>query len=92
MSKQVLSTEQIRHLKDLGVECPTYALQNVLDELPTSIKWHGIRIRYEAGWVCEYTMSDFDNPLSRFDNKELIDSAYNALVWCIENGYSKQEK
>lgn len=72
--------------------CGVFTLQDILDKLPSSINWNpliivGNTIMYSAGYG-----EGYDNPLVVFDEKSLLDSAYNILCWVIENGYIETKK
>jgi hypothetical protein len=74
---------------------PAYTLQDVLDALPkfyhiANIGWTKLSIRvhttkeWEIGYVYTDELSKYAYGC-RILGKELIDAAYELLVWCIEN-------
>ena len=79
---------------------PAYTLQDVLDALPKEIKpaekcyW----LRIDLADECIYYYHETIDLMERRDKvfsyygEELIDAAYNALCWCIENGYVETKK
>lgn len=139
MNKQVLSIEQMQHLKELGVDTinasmcwrrktrdwkgetkvgrwgltfnhpiivsnfetyedvTTFTLQDILDLLPKEII-NGeykclltiIYNTYNNKWIVSY--EDFDFSVSDFRYENLLDSLYEMLCWCIENGYIETNK
>lgn len=138
MSKQVLSIDQMKHLKELGVDVSKagaaqtnvwvssdldqfqkaedvlvftesesdyfefenpvkkFTLQDILDLLPKQIVaassgyTYNLDINYEKNYIA-YSYTDGNgyvwlNQSFRI-NDNLIDSAYEMLCWCLENGY-----
>ena len=79
---------------------PAYTLQDVLELLPKEIKpaekCYWLRIDLED--ECLYYYRDAIDLTERrgkvffYYGEELIDAAYNALCWCIEQGYVKTDK
>ena len=79
---------------------PAYTLQDVLELLPKEIKpaekcyW----LRIDLADECLYYYRDAIDLMERrgkvfsYYGEELIDAAYNALCWCIEQGYVKTDK
>ena len=79
---------------------PAYTLQDVLELLPKEIKpaekcyW----LRIDLADECIYYYRDAIDLTERrgkvfsYYGEELIDAAYNALCWCIENGYVETNK
>ena len=79
---------------------PAYTLQDVLELLPKEIKpaekcyW----LRIDLADECLYYYRDAIDLTERrgkvfsYYGEELIDAAYNALCWCIEQGYVKTDK
>lgn len=79
---------------------PAFTLKDILDILPKKI--------YRDGYTWfAYLYIDFENDRIAYGNtdrdgfeiyheevvsRELIDAAYNMLVWVIENGYIKMEE
>lgn len=81
---------------------PAYTLQDVLDALPkyyhiANIGWTKLSIRvhttkeWEIGYVYTDELSKYAYGC-RILGKELIDAAYELLVWCIENCYVETNK
>lgn len=81
-------------------QIPAFTLQDILDILPKKIYRDG------CTWFA-YLYIDFENDRIAYGNTdrdgfeiyheevvscELIDAAYNMLVWVIENGYIKMEE
>lgn len=103
-----IPTEIARYIKDLEkgyIICDAFTLQDILDILPKDIKPKDIKAKswYEYSmeifcisdckkWEIGYYLYDesIDDSFFRHDN--LIDSAYEALCWCIENGYINTKK
>lgn len=79
---------------------PAYTLQDVLDVLPESIYseyigWTKLELQAysEDEWVVGYRYIDTCNRYIVYRNgEELIDTAYELLVWAIENGYIETNK
>ena len=93
-SKQVLDVHQIN--------IPAYTLQDVLDALPkyyhiANIGWTKLSIRvhttkeWEIGYVYTDELSKYAYG-GRILGKELIDAAYELLVWCIKNKFVETNK
>ena len=78
-----------------SVICNAYTLQDVLELLPKEIKPAEKRhwLRIDLADECIYYYHETIDLMERRDKvfsyygEELIDAAYNALCWCIENGY-----
>lgn len=83
---------------------PAYTLQDVLDALPASIKHKDFRYHLvynkSEGFIGYYGV-DFDgnNRYARYeelyngiDGLSVIDTAYELLVWCIENKFVETDK
>lgn len=67
---------------------PAYTLQDILDKLPCFIGKEVLTIQKLAdSYTCLYM-----EPYKITESKELIDTAYEMLCWCIENGYVKVGK
>ena len=67
---------------------PTYTLQDILDKLPKQIGEYTLQIRHAHGyWVCEYVNPYHNLGIVEMKQDDLIDSAYEMLVWCIRNGH-----
>ena len=73
---------------------PAYTLQDVLDALPNSIGgdeevgyWLQIEqmARKFDDWKVSYVSASQDEYLHCFQSTNLIDAAYELLVWCLEN-------
>ena len=79
---------------------PAYTLQDVLDALPKNIYseyigWAKLELQAysEDKWVVGYRYIDTCNRYIVYrDREELIDAAYELLVWAIENGYVETNK
>ena len=82
----------------VGLMCwefiPAYTLQDVLDALPNSIGgdeevgyWLQIEqmARKFDDWRVSYVSVSQDEYLHCFQSTNLIDAAYELLVWCLEN-------
>lgn len=72
--------------------CPAYTLQDVLDALPKMIYPFPVhKIGFElwigSGKIFYANMFNLEDVLKVRYDKELIDAAYELLVWCIEKGY-----
>lgn len=74
----------------------TFTLQDILDILPKSTEYGQLQIH-----LVEYPNGMYGNTIQYesvnessvvFFCNELIDSAYEMLCWCIENGYVKTNK
>jgi len=81
---------------------PAYTLQDVLDALPkyyhiANVGWTKLSIRvhttkeWEIGYVYTNEVSKYAYGF-RILGKELIDAAYELLVWCVEQGYVETNK
>ena len=76
---------------------PAYTLQDVLDALPKEIypfPVHNIGFELWIGGekIFYANMFNLEDVLKARYDKELIDAAYNLLVWCIENKYVETNK
>ena len=80
---------------------PAYTLQDVLELLPKEIKpaekRHWLRIDLADHCLYYYhegadLVEHRDKVFLYGEGEEMIDAAYNALCWCIENGYVVTEK
>ena len=80
---------------------PAYTLQDVLNLLPKEIKpaekRHWLRIDLADECIYYYhegadLVEHRDKVFLYGEGEEMIDVAYNALCWCIENGYVVTEK
>lgn len=81
---------------------PAYTLQDVLDALPkfyhiANIGWTklSIRVHTTKEWEIGYVYTDELVKYAykcRILGKELIDAAYELLVWCIENKFVETNK
>lgn len=72
---------------------PTYTLQDILDKLPKRIETEDYEFElyiyyHENGVSVFYDDSDITQ-LAFFSKPTLLESAYEMLCWCIENGYIK---
>lgn len=73
----------------------TFALQDILDLLPTEIIKENRNYQLEVFRNPQrYFVSYYwcDNLLISLNEVEFIDAAYEMLCWCIENGYVKTNK
>lgn len=78
---------------------PTFTLQDILDLLPVIIEndYNKLELRikrfvYENDkimYAVLYEKQDYIDWLIMHSNENLIDSAYDMLCWCAENGYLK---
>ena len=76
---------------------PAYTLQDVLDALPKMIYPFPVhKIGFElwigSGKIFYASMFNLEDVLKVRYDKELIDAAYELLVWCIERGYVETNK
>ena len=76
---------------------PAYTLQDVLDALPKMIYPFPVhKIGFElwigSGKIFYANMFNLEDVLKVRYDKELIDAAYELLVWCIEKGYVETNK
>lgn len=96
MSKQVLSKEQMNHLKKLGFNTKkeTLLLQDILELIPYHAQEISITRNDMSGGIYEVKYIDGIPTKTLFEakSKNLIDAAYEVLVWCIENGWVEQIK
>lgn len=76
---------------------PSYTLQDILDKLPKEIKtstdtyWLTVSSGCDV-WCIYYSMSVGFDYYKEFKSESLLDTAYEMLCWCIENGYIKELK
>lgn len=71
---------------------PTYTLQDILDKLPCFIDTHVLTLQKLANsGTCLYMEPYSRSILNLTESKELINSAYEMLCWCIKNGYVEKE-
>lgn len=123
MKNQVLSIEQMRKLKELGVDVSpvgvcfhyrfdggnthrlefatsycsddikAFTLQDILEMLPKQIDDYQLVIWLDDGYVRYETEIGRDDEggdvLAVFDNTNIIQSAYEMLIWVAENVYLK---
>lgn len=133
MKNQILSIDQMQHLKELGVDTskaniywarrshgsgindsskgnwflslqkefmgvgftayevvPTFTLQDIISMLPDSIDNNMLTIRKNANVVSvSYENTYTRSILSLFEKEDIIEAAYEMLVWCVKNGYVK---
>ena len=83
--KQVLSFDQTKHLQELGLY-HIYKLPCFIGNEVLTIK------KFADSYTCLYVESYTRSIGNITEGKELIDSAYEMLCWCIENGYVKVGK
>ena len=84
----------------IGISCryiPAYTLQDVLDALPKMIYPFPIhKIGFElwigSGKIFYVNMFNSEDVLRVRYDKELIDAAYELLIWCIENKFIETNK
>ena len=102
----IKDTEGNRHLSVHDEYCyeesfmnpiPAYTLQDVLDALPKMIYPFPVhKIGFElwigSGKIFYANMFNLEDVLKVRYDKELIDAAYELLVWCIENCYVETNK
>ena len=79
------------------VICDAYTLQDVLDALPKMIyPFHVHKIGFElwigSGKIFYANMFNLEDVLTERYDKELIDAAYELLVWCIELKFVETNK
>lgn len=120
MNKQVLSIDQMNHLKALGLDTskascyiwesdgkeylywgkcedingiPAFTLQDILQLLPYKIvaSYLNIGKKSFSGDILFYTeYSNFGGyAVSQFRSESVLQSVYEMLCWCIENGFVK---
>lgn len=71
---------------------PTYTLQDILDKLPCFIDTHVLTLQKLANsGTCLYMEPYSRSILNLTESKELINSAYKMLCWCIKNGSVEKE-
>lgn len=71
---------------------PTYTLQDILDKLPCFIGTHVLTLQKLANsGTCLYMEPYSRSILNLTESKELINSAYEMLCWCIKNGYVEKK-
>lgn len=73
MSKQVLSIEQMKHLKELGVDISR-----------ASVSWYRILRTGSDTVVTDRDGFEIYHEVPICEN--IIDAAYEMLCWCIDNG------
>lgn len=72
--------------------CGVFTLQDILDKLPCFIGTHVLTLQKLANsGTCLYMEPYSRSILNLTESKELINSAYEMLCWCIENGYVEKE-
>ncbi len=76
-------------------EYPTYTLQDILDKLPKRIETEDyefeLYIYYHENGVSVFYDDGDITQLAFFSKTTLLESAYEMLCWCIENGYVGKE-
>lgn len=74
-------------------EYPAYTLQDILDKLPKRIETEDyefeLYIYYHENGVSVFYDDGDITQLAFFSKPTLLESAYEMLCWCIENGYVK---
>lgn len=76
---------------------PAYTLQDVLNALPKMIYPYPVhKIGFELwigrGKIFYASMFNLEDVLKVRYDKELIDAAYEMLVWCVKQGYIETNK
>lgn len=75
---------------------PAYTLQDILDKLPKRIATEDyefeLYIYYHENGVSVFYDDGDITQLAFFSKPTLLESAYEMLCWCIENGYVKVGK
>lgn len=84
-------------LLDTEENIPAYTLQDVLDALPKMIYPFPVhKIGFElwigSGKIFYANMFNLEDVLKVRYDKELIDAAYELLVWCIEHKFVETNK
>lgn len=73
----------------------TYTLQDILDKLPKRIETEDyefeLYIYYHENGVSVFYDDGDITQLAFFSKTTLLESAYEMLCWCIENGYVGKE-
>lgn len=76
-------------------EYPAYTLQDILDKLPKRIETEDyefeLYIYYHENGVSVFYDDGDITQLAFFSKTTLLESAYEMLCWCIENGYVGKE-
>jgi len=74
----------------------TYTLQDILDKLPKRIETEDyefeLYIYYHENGVSVFYDDGDITQLAFFSKPTLLESAYEMLCWCIENGYIKTKE
>lgn len=71
---------------------PTFTLQDIIDILPGSIDNNVLTIRKHVNGVSiSYEDTYTRSILSIFEKEDIIEAAYEMLVWCVKNGYVKNK-
>jgi hypothetical protein len=69
-----------------------FTLQDVIDILPNSIDNNVLTIRKNTNGVSiSYEDTYTRSILSIFEKEDIIEAAYEMLVWCVKNGYVKNK-
>ena len=76
---------------------PAYTLQDVLDVLlktiyPFPVHKIGFELWIGSGKIFYANMFNLEDVLKVRYDKELIDAAYELLVWCVENKFVETNK
>lgn len=67
-----------------------FTLQDTIDMLPNSIDNNVLTIRKHVNGVSiSYEDTYTRSILSIFEKEDIIEAAYEMLVWCVKNGYVK---
>lgn len=71
---------------------PTFTLQDIIDILPGSIDNNVLTIKKHVNGVSiSYEDAYTRSILSIFEKEDIIEAAYEMLVWCVKNGYVKKQ-
>lgn len=69
---------------------PAFTLQDIINILPDSIDNNALTVRKCANGVSiSYENTYTRSILSLFEKEDIIEAAYEMLVWCVKNGYVK---
>lgn len=73
-------------------EYPAFTLQDILELLPKEIKFNGIKYCFSIYFTKELWVIRYEDACG-FSYKaicsdDILEVAYEMLVWCLENGYA----
>lgn len=72
---------------------PTFTLQDIINILPDSIDNNVLTVRKCANSAnISYENTYTRSILSLFEKEDIIEAAYEMLVWCVKNGYVKNKQ